>query len=438
MPLEINCHEQNIFNSTIDRMITNEPELVDVLFEHPNAVDALTIAAMLRVNKTTKRVDLAHGDYLGDFGAEYIAESLKANSTLSELCLRTNNIGDEGVVKLAEALKLNKTLTKLDLSYNNIGDIGAQSIIDALRENKTLIAIDISKVNNHVSSRNIERINTLIERNKRFLHKAIDEFSAGKRLTEEQTEIIKAHLNSENPDVFIGISESVKRNLVEQFRNSMDGLKSRTRDPAMIVSEFLGHSKEVLAFNKSVILDDFKAGRRAKSPADKYFKGLISEITPAIEEQFAHMKVVAGDLGEVLDLKNNVVFIADSINYGNSFAQITSHLEQIAADPAAKAFALANPKKLGYLMTLEERKFNKSMGILNHPKLGEFVRNNPEQIATLTRVSDDPEKLLRAAHAIKEDPSLRSVKEVIKASDERYFKAVKSAKAAEARAGNSR
>lgn len=433
MPVEINCHNQEIFNTSIDRMLANDLEYVDVLFEHPNAEDALSIAAMLRVNKTIKRIDLAHGDYFRDFGAEYIAESLKANNTLSELVLRTDKIGDEGTVKLAEALRKNNSLTRIDLSYNEIGDVGAEAMIAALRENNTVVSIDISKIDNHVSPENIARINALTERNKKFFYKAVDDFSKGKKLTEKQEQIIKVHLSSNNLDVFTGISEEIKRNLVKQFRSSVDDLKPRTRDPAIEISEFLGNSKDVLAFNRSIILDGFPVVRKFKSPADGYFRGMVTEITPVIEAGFSHMKSISGDLSEALDLKNNVAFIADSINYGIPFAQITDHLKRIVDDSAAKDFALANPKKLGYLMTLDEEKFKKVMGILNHPKLGGFLRDNPNQIAALARVSDDPEKLLRAVHAINKNPSLRSVGAIVNASDKRYHNSIKSAKAAESR-----
>lgn len=436
MSLEINCHNQDRFNSSIERMVANDPEYENILFEHPNAVDALSIAAMLRVNTTITRIELAHGDYLRDFGAEYIAESLKVNTTLADLKLRANAIGDEGTVKLAEALKINKTLIYIDLSYNNIGDVGAEAMIEALQENNTIINVDFSKVHNHVSPRNIARINALTERNKHFLYQAVDNFSKGKELTEEQNMILVAHSNSREEESLRLFPQELRRKvrskLVDQFSNSMEVLENRSRDPAGIVSGFLG-SSDVLSFNKSVVLDKFLVGRKGRSPADKYFKGLVREITPVIEDQFIYMQSVAGDLESALNLKNNIVFIADSINYGTSFSQITHHLQRILEDPKAKEFALTNPKKIGYLITLEEGKFNKAIGILNHPKLGDFVKNNPEQIATLAKVSDDPEKLLRAVHAIKEDPALRSVKAVVNSSEDRYAKAAKSASAAEGR-----
>lgn len=59
------------------------------------------------------------------------------------------------------------------------------------------------------------------------------------------------------------------------------------------------------------------------------------------------------------------------------------------SDPTTKAFALDNPKKLGYLMTLSYDKLEKAFVILTNTALGDFVMRNPKQIVTLVRISED-------------------------------------------------
>ena len=130
------------------------------------------------------------------------------------------------------------------------------------------------------------------------------------------------------------------------------------------------------------------------------------------------------DLRLAINLPNNIIFISDALKKGMSFTDINSNLSKIQNDPNTKRFALANPKKLGYLMTLDSRKLDKAIEILNHPKMEEFATKNPQEIAFLTKISDDPEKLLRAVAAIGRFPSLKSVKSLVDATDSLFKKAI--------------
>ena len=47
------------------------------------------------------------GNSIGDEGAEYLAEALKVNNSVTEINLNHNSIGSEGAKHLAEALKVN-------------------------------------------------------------------------------------------------------------------------------------------------------------------------------------------------------------------------------------------------------------------------------------------------------------------------------------------
>jgi len=63
-----------------------------------------------------------YGNQIGDEGAKVIGESLKLNSTLTKLNLKSNEIGYEGAKVIFESLSLNSTLTQLDLYYEQFGD----------------------------------------------------------------------------------------------------------------------------------------------------------------------------------------------------------------------------------------------------------------------------------------------------------------------------
>ncbi|XP_051278739.1 uncharacterized protein LOC127376141 [Dicentrarchus labrax] len=59
-------------------------------------------------------------------------DSLKGNSSLSQIILDENNLGDPGVRLLADMLKENMSLQQVDLDRNGISDVGGNDIMGAL------------------------------------------------------------------------------------------------------------------------------------------------------------------------------------------------------------------------------------------------------------------------------------------------------------------
>eukprot|EP00937_MAST-01D_sp_MAST-1D-sp2_P004366 g4366.t1 len=84
---------------------------------------------------------------VGDSGAIALAEALKTNTTLQQLCLNNTSVGDGGAIALGEALKTNTTLQGLSLSYTSVGDGGATALGEALKTNTTLQKLGL----NHTS-----------------------------------------------------------------------------------------------------------------------------------------------------------------------------------------------------------------------------------------------------------------------------------------------
>ena len=78
------------------------------------------------------------GNEIGAKGAKYVAEALKANTSLTEIDLNLNNIGGEGAKYVAEALKVNTSLTTIGLYSNNIGAEGKQSLREVWKHNNGL------------------------------------------------------------------------------------------------------------------------------------------------------------------------------------------------------------------------------------------------------------------------------------------------------------
>ncbi|KAF9352239.1 hypothetical protein BGX26_009906 [Mortierella sp. AD094] len=100
------------------------------------------LAETLKTNSTLTTLDL-RSNSIGGNGAQALFETLKTNSTLTTLDLRSNSIGDNGAQVLSEALKTNSTLTTLDLENSSIGDNGAQALSEALKTNSTLTTLDL-------------------------------------------------------------------------------------------------------------------------------------------------------------------------------------------------------------------------------------------------------------------------------------------------------
>eukprot|EP01138_Halocafeteria_seosinensis_P009612 gb/GECG01009822.1/.p1 GENE.gb/GECG01009822.1/~~gb/GECG01009822.1/.p1 ORF type:complete len:156 (+),score=13.47 gb/GECG01009822.1/:1-468(+) len=82
--------------------------------------------------------------FLGDTGAQHLADTLRVNTNLTEIYLSRNHIGDSGAKSLTDALRVNTctALAGVDSSQNQTGNAGAQSLADALHDtNATLIEL---------------------------------------------------------------------------------------------------------------------------------------------------------------------------------------------------------------------------------------------------------------------------------------------------------
>ncbi|KAG0378852.1 hypothetical protein BGX24_002642, partial [Mortierella sp. AD032] len=103
---------------------------------------AMALAEALKTNSALTTLELI-GNSIGGNGAVALAEALKTNSTLTTLELIGNSIEENGAVALAEALKTNSTLTTLNLGSNSIGDNGTVALAEALKINSTLSTLTL-------------------------------------------------------------------------------------------------------------------------------------------------------------------------------------------------------------------------------------------------------------------------------------------------------
>jgi Ran GTPase-activating protein (RanGAP) involved in mRNA processing and transport len=98
-------------------------------------------------------------------GVSILAEVLHNNTTLAGLSIFSNRVGDEGVYSLAQALaENNSTLKALSLGWNGITDEGAEYLADILKTNRTLSELWLPC--NQISDRGVKLLaNALIQHN---------------------------------------------------------------------------------------------------------------------------------------------------------------------------------------------------------------------------------------------------------------------------------
>ena len=80
---------------------------------------------------------------MDDYGLFSLSESLKTNTTLTNLNLEGNGIDSLAAYYLSESLKTNATLTTLNLRGNGLYSFGSKCLSFALRTNDTLTSLDV-------------------------------------------------------------------------------------------------------------------------------------------------------------------------------------------------------------------------------------------------------------------------------------------------------
>ena len=143
-----NEHAQVLAETLKSNSTVTEVDLFNNDFDDEGGV---AIAEALQTNRTMASLNIS-GNYCAEATAIALGAALAVNGTLKKLVVGKNkdimgmngNIGDTGVVALSSGLKVNSGLTDLDLSCTAVGDIGINALGDALQTNQALTKLDIS------------------------------------------------------------------------------------------------------------------------------------------------------------------------------------------------------------------------------------------------------------------------------------------------------
>lgn len=116
------------------------------------------VASYMRHHSYLQYLGLAQtsGAYLAAW--KELFDSLRGNSTLTQIVLDENNLGDPGVRLLADMLKENMCLQQVDLDGNGISDVGGNDIMGALLCRTHLPLRHLSLQENNISTGLMGRI----------------------------------------------------------------------------------------------------------------------------------------------------------------------------------------------------------------------------------------------------------------------------------------
>jgi len=112
----------------------------------------VALSSMLGVNRTLTNLDVSCNN-IGDRGVKALLEFIqKRNSGLTTLSIANNNISSTGANFIAETVRDNTTLTSIDISYNNFEVLRNITLMDALKYNYSLTTFETNIVSSDISN----------------------------------------------------------------------------------------------------------------------------------------------------------------------------------------------------------------------------------------------------------------------------------------------
>ena len=127
---------------SLSESLKTNTTLTNLNLEGNNEIDVVTpfyLTEFLKTNATLTTLNL-RGNYLGYFGSKCLSLALRTNGTLTSLDLGSTGINAQA---LSEGLKVNAALTSLDLTSNRIDDRDAKALSDVLQVNATLTKLHL-------------------------------------------------------------------------------------------------------------------------------------------------------------------------------------------------------------------------------------------------------------------------------------------------------
>ncbi|CAF1122133.1 unnamed protein product [Rotaria sordida] len=146
----VDLDEQNITDEDIKfiikhTIIKNRCKCIRLRDNNITSLGALKLAESLNNHITLESLDLRN-NFISDLGVKFLSLTI-INSNIKTLNLESNGITFEGAQYLAQMLKNNQTLTELYLSKNHLGDRGVELLTNVLHDNKRY---DYDQDNNEV------------------------------------------------------------------------------------------------------------------------------------------------------------------------------------------------------------------------------------------------------------------------------------------------
>jgi Ran GTPase-activating protein (RanGAP) involved in mRNA processing and transport len=152
-------------NISIEQLIFESGREWTVDLDEQNITDRdmKTIVKHAIIKNRCKRIRLRDNNITSQ-GASILSEGLNHNTTLESLDLRNNYISDLGVQSLSLAI-MHSNLKTLNLESNGITAEGAQYLAQMIKNNQTLTELYVSK--NHLGDRGVELLSNALNDEKK-------------------------------------------------------------------------------------------------------------------------------------------------------------------------------------------------------------------------------------------------------------------------------
>ncbi|XP_034563658.1 leucine-rich repeat-containing protein 45 [Notolabrus celidotus] len=180
-------------------------KVLDLKGNNLRSKGAEVLAKLLARNETLRRLVL-EWNALGvwDEAFSLFCEGLAANSALTHLDLRNNQINHKGASELALALKRNNTIEVLDLRWNNLGLLGGRSLLEALQKNKSIVQLEIA--GNNIPSDTLRALEQSTGHN--------SDRQSSQRMSHSRTQVLSKEINKlkeEKGRQFLNLMETIDR-----------------------------------------------------------------------------------------------------------------------------------------------------------------------------------------------------------------------------------
>jgi hypothetical protein len=175
------------------------------------------------------------GGYINDNKVSDALVKAFAKDNINKIDLSYNEMGLCGAKIIANVLRRTKSITHIDLKGNEMGASAAMELAEALEYNNITTSIELDK--NNIKPERIEAINILLNRNREYLSRALEDLFAGSNLNITQYNTIKSHYAMLKENSLSYIPAEMRERISQDPEHLMEILRSFESKTSNVTSE---------------------------------------------------------------------------------------------------------------------------------------------------------------------------------------------------------